>query len=324
MKALVCRAYGPVDDLKVEDVPSPPPGTGQLRIKVHAAGVNFPDLLIAQGKYQIKPTPPFTPGAECVGTVLELGEGAQRFRVGERVIALPAWGAFAEEVTVDEARVMPVPDVIPDDIAAGLVLTYGTSQHALVQRAAIQPGETLLVLGASGGVGLAAVDIGVRLGAKVIAAASTHEKLAVCRERGATETICYGDTRLRDAVKALTGGRGADVIYDPVGGDLFDESMRSIAWKGRLLVVGFASGRIPELPVNLALLKGCSVVGVHWGVFVEREPAVFAANMRTLYEWVANGELRPLVSETYPLARALDALRRVQRREAVGKIVLTM
>jgi NADPH2:quinone reductase len=259
-----------------------------------------------------------------VGTILEVGEGVSPSRVGERVIALPAWGAFAEELTVDEGRVMPVPAAIRDEIAAGLVLTYGTSLHALVQRAAIQPKETLLVLGASGGVGLAAVEIGALLGARVIAAASTPEKLAVCRERGATDAICYGQTRLRDAVKELTGGKGADVIYDPVGGDLFDESMRCIAWKGRLLVVGFASGRIPALPVNLALLKGCSVVGVHWGAFVEREPLVFASNMRTLYTWVEKGELRPLVSETYPLSRAIDALRRIERRAAVGKIVLTM
>jgi NADPH2:quinone reductase len=324
MRALVCHAYGAIDALTVDDIAGTPPGRGQVRVKVSAAGVNFPDLLIAQGKYQIKPTPPFTPGAECVGTVVEVGDGVERTRQGDRVIALPAWGAFAEELTVDEARVMPVPPGIGDAVAAGLVLTYGTSQHALVQRAAIQPGETLLVLGASGGVGLAAVEIGARLGAKVIAAASTEAKLGVCREHGATEAVCYGDVRLRDAVKALTGGKGADVIYDPVGGDLFDESMRCIAWKGRLLVVGFACGRIPQLPANLALLKGCSVVGVHWGAFVEKEPQVFAENMQVLYGWVERGELHPLVSETYPLPRAVEALRRVERREAVGKIVVTM
>ena len=323
MKALVCHEYGPIDALTVDEVPAVPPAAGQLRIKVSAAGVNFPDLLIVQGKYQVKPAPPFTPGAECVGTVVEVGEGAA-YAVGDRVIALPAWGAFAEELTVDARRVMPVPPSLDDAIAAGLVLTYGTSQHALVQRAALQPGETLLVLGASGGVGLAAVELGALLGARVIAAASTREKLAVCREHGATELVCYGETRLRDAVKELTGGKGADVIYDPVGGDLFDESMRCIAWKGRLLVVGFASGRIPQLPANLALLKGCSVTGVFWGGFVEREPFAFAENMRKLYGWVETGDLRPLVSETYPLARALDALRRVERREVVGKIVVRM
>jgi NADPH2:quinone reductase len=315
MRALVCHAYGAIDALTVDEISATRPGRGQVRVRISAAGVNFPDLLIAQGKYQIKPTPPFTPGAECVGTVIEVGVGVERIREGDRVIALPAWGAFAEELTVDEARVMPVPHGIGDVVAAGLVLTYGTSQHALVQRAAIRPGETLLVLGASGGVGLAAVEIGARLGAKVIAAASTAAKLGVCREHGATETVCYGDVRLRDAVKEL---------YDPVGGDLFDESMRCIAWKGRLLVVGFASGRIPQLPANLALLKGCSVVGVHWGAFVEKEPQVFAENMQVLYGWVERGELRPLVSETYPLPRAVEALRRVERREAVGKIVVTM
>jgi len=324
MKALVCHQHGSIDQLALEEVPSVAPGPGQVRIKVHASGVNFPDLLIVQGKYQVKPTLPFTPGAECVGTVIEVGDGVHRTKVGERVIALPAWGAFAEELTVDAARVMPVPAAIDDLVAAGLVLTYGTGHHALVQRAALAPGETLLVLGASGGVGLAAVELGVRLGARVIAAASTKEKLAVCREHGASETICYGDTPLRDAVKELTGGKGADVIYDPVGGDLFDASLRCIAWKGRLLVVGFASGRIPQAPANLALIKGCAIVGVHWGVFVEREPEVFAANMRQLYSWVERGELRPYVSETFPLARGLDALQRVERREVVGKIVLTM
>jgi len=324
MKAVVCPEYGPIDRLTFEEVPSMPLGPAQVRIKVHAAGVNFPDLLIVQGKYQVKPKPPFTPGAECVGTVVEAGADAQGVRVGDRVIALPAWGAFAEELVVDAARVMPVPPSIDDKVAAGLVLTYGTSHHALVQRAAIQPGETLLVLGASGGVGLAAVEIGARLGARVIAAASTPEKLAICRAHGATDVVCYGDTPLRDAVKELTGGRGADVIYDPVGGDLFDASMRCIAWKGRLLVVGFASGRIPQLPANLALIKGCSIVGVHWGAFVEREPALFAENMKQLYAWVDGGDLKPLVSETYPLARALEALQRVERREVVGKIVLTV
>jgi NADPH2:quinone reductase len=324
MRALVCHENGPIEGLRIEDVPTTAPKAGQLRVKVHAAGVNFPDVLIVEGKYQVKPPKPFTPGAECVGTVVELGHGVDRFRLGQRVLALPAWGAFAEELTVDAARVMAVPDGITDAVAAGLVLTYGTSQHALVQRGALKKGETLLVLGASGGVGIAAVEIGALLGAKVIAGASTEAKLAVCRDHGASATVCYGTTPLKDAVKELTAGRGADVIYDPVGGDLFDASMRSIAWKGRLLVVGFASGRIPSMPANLALLKGCSVVGVFWGAFTEKEPEVFAENMRQLYGWVERGDLKPLVSETIPLSRAVDALRRIQAREAIGKLVLTM
>jgi len=324
MKALVCHQYGSIEELTLEDVSSAAPLRGQVRVRVAAAGVNFPDLLMVQGKYQVKPPMPFTPGAECVGTVVETGPGVERVRVGDRVIALPAWGAFAEELTVDVGRVMPVPSAIDDHIAAGLTLTYGTSQHALLQRAALQPGETLLVLGAAGGVGLSAVELGARLGARVIAAASTPEKLAVCREHGATETVCYGTAPLKDAVKELTGGKGVDVIYDPVGGDLFDAAVRCIAWKGRLLVVGFASGRIPQLPANLALIKGCSIVGVFWGAFVEREPDVFAANMRQLYEWVTSGQLRPHVSEAFALAHAKDALRRIERREVVGKIVLTM
>jgi NADPH:quinone reductase len=323
MKALVCHELGPIDRLTVEDIPSPPLNAGQLRIKVHAAGVNFPDLLIVQGKYQVKAPAPFTPGAECVGTIVEHGAGVTGLALGTRVIALPPWGAFAEEVVVDRARVMPVPDGIEDKVAAGLVLTYGTSHHALVQRAEIKKGETLLVLGASGGVGIAAVEIGALLGARVIAAASTQDKLAVCRSYGATDTVCYGETPLKDAVKALTAGKGADVIYDPVGGDLFDASMRCIAWKGRLLVIGFASGRIPELPANLVLLKGCSVVGVHWGAFVEKEPFVFLSNMKELFAWVLEGKLKPLVSETFPLARALDALKHIEARKALGKIVIT-
>jgi NADPH2:quinone reductase len=322
MKAVVCHEFGPIDALTFDDVPAKALAAGQVRVKVIAAGVNFPDLLMVQGKYQVKPPPPFTPGAECVGTIVEVGDGVG-LRVGERVIVLPSWGAFAEELVVDARRLIPVPAGISDHVAAGLVLTYATSHHALVQRAALAPGETLLVLGAAGGVGLAAVEIGARLGARVIAAASTREKLAVCREHGAHETVCYGQVSLKDAVKELTGGKGADVIYDPVGGDLFDASLRCIAWKGRLLVVGFASGRIPEAPANLALLKGCSIVGVFWGGFIERERALFASNMEQLYGWVERGELRPYVSETYPLARAVEALRRVERREVVGKLVLT-
>ncbi len=324
MKALVCHAYGPIETLALEEVPSVPPLAGQVRVKIAAAGVNFPDLLIVQGKYQVKPSMPFTPGAECVGTIVEVGKGVPAARLGERVIALPAWGAFAEEVTLDASRVLPVPAAISDEVAAGLVLTYATSHYALAQRAALRKGETLLVLGASGGVGLAAVELGVLLGARVIAAASTRDKLAVCRDHGAHELVCYGEVPLKDAVKELTGGQGADVVYDPVGGDLFDASLRCIAWNGRILVVGFASGRIPTLPANLALIKNCSVVGVFWGAFTLREPERFAENMTQLFDWVVRGELRPYVSGTYPLHRGLEALQKIERREAVGKLVVTM
>jgi NADPH2:quinone reductase len=322
MKAVMCKKFGPPESLVIEDVPSATLGPKQVRIGVHACGVNFPDTLIIQDKYQFKPPLPFTPGGEVAGEVIEVGAGVSALKVGDPVIAMVGWGGFAEELVVDAERTMPLPRGMDFVSAAGFTMTYGTSYHALEQRARLRPGETLLVLGAAGGVGLAAVELGRLMGARVIAAASSAEKLALCRDYGADDTINYDAEPLKDRVKELTGGQGADVIYDAVGGDYFDQAMRCINWNGRLLVVGFASGRIPQLPVNLVLLKGCSVVGVFWGAFTGREPDVNASNLQTLGQWYEAGSLKPHVCKTYPLERVAEALNDIIQRKAKGKIVL--
>ncbi|MDH4584158.1 NADPH:quinone oxidoreductase family protein [Pseudomonas sp. BN415] len=322
MKAVLCKAFGPADTLVLEEVASPDPKKNEVLIDVHAAAVNFPDTLIIEGKYQFKPPFPFSPGGEAAGVVAAVGEKVSHLKPGDRVMALTGWGSFAEQVAVPSYNVMPIPKGIDFNSAAAFGMTYGTSMHALKQRANLQPGETLLVLGASGGVGLAAVEIGKAMGARVIAAASSAEKLEVAKAAGADALINYSEENLKDRVKELTGGQGADVIYDPVGGDLFDAAVRSINWNGRLLVVGFASGRIPELPVNLALLKGASVVGVFWGSFAQRQPQDNLANFQQLFAWYAEGKLKPLVSQTFPLERASDAINALATRQAVGKVVV--
>ncbi|WP_165672375.1 NADPH:quinone oxidoreductase family protein [Metapseudomonas otitidis] len=324
MKAVLCKAFGPAETLVLEEVASPEPKKNEVLIDVHAAGVNFPDTLIIEGKYQFKPPFPFSPGGEAAGTVAAVGEKITHLKPGDRVMALTGWGSFAEQVAVPGYNVMPIPKGIDFNSAAAFGMTYGTSMHALKQRANLQPGETLLVLGASGGVGLAAVEIGKAMGARVIAAASSDEKLDVAKAAGADLLINYSTSSLKEKVKELTGGQGADVIYDPVGGDLFDEAIRSIAWNGRLLVVGFASGRIPELPVNLALLKGAAVVGVFWGSFAQRQPQDNLANFQQLFAWHAEGKLKPLVSQTFPLERAAEAINALGQRKAVGKVVVTI
>ncbi|BCA26270.1 NADPH:quinone oxidoreductase family protein [Pseudomonas otitidis] len=324
MKAVLCKAFGPAETLVLEEVASPEPKKNEVLIDVHAAGVNFPDTLIIEGKYQFKPPFPFSPGGEAAGTVAAVGEKITHLKPGDRVMALTGWGSFAEQVAVPGYNVMPIPKGIDFNSAAAFGMTYGTSMHALKQRANLQPGETLLVLGASGGVGLAAVEIGKAMGARVIAAASSDEKLEVAKAAGADLLINYSTSSLKEKVKELTGGQGADVIYDPVGGDLFDEAVRSIAWNGRLLVVGFASGRIPELPVNLALLKGAAVVGVFWGSFAQRQPQDNLANFQQLFAWHAEGKLKPLVSQTFPLERAAEAINALGQRKAVGKVVVTV
>ncbi|MNF62301.1 Quinone oxidoreductase 1 [compost metagenome] len=306
----------------LEEVASPEPKKNEILIDVHAAAVNFPDTLIIEGKYQFKPPFPFSPGGEAAGVVAAVGEKVSHLKPGDRVMALTGWGSFAEQVAAPAYNVMPIPKGIDFNSAAAFGMTYGTSMHALKQRANLQPGETLLVLGASGGVGLAAVEIGKAMGARVIAAASSAEKLEVAKAAGADALINYSEESLKDRVKELTNGQGADVIYDPVGGDLFDAAMRSINWNGRLLVVGFASGRIPELPVNLALLKGASVVGVFWGSFAQRQPQDNLANFQQLFAWYAEGKLKPLVSQTFPLERAADAINALATRQAVGKVVV--
>ena len=322
MKAVLCKAFGPAETLVLEEVASPLPAKNEILLQVHAAGVNFPDTLIIEGKYQFKPPFPFSPGGEAAGVVAAVGEKVNHLKVGDRVMALTGWGSFAEEVKVPGYNVMPIPAAMDFTTAAAFSMTYGTSMHALKQRAQLQPGETLVVLGASGGVGLAAVEIGKAMGARVIAAASSAEKLAVAKALGADELINYGQDNLKDEIKRLTDGNGADVIYDPVGGDLFDQAIRSIAWNGRLLVVGFASGRIPELPVNLALLKGAAVLGVFWGSFAQRQPQDNAANFQQLFSWFAEGKLKPLVSQTYPLANTAQAINDLAQRKAVGKVVV--
>ncbi len=322
MKAVLCKAFGPADTLVLEEVASPEPKKNEILIDVHAAAVNFPDTLIIEGKYQFKPPFPFSPGGEAAGVVAAVGEKVSHLKPGDRVMALTGWGSFAEQVAVPAYNVMPIPKGVDFNSAAAFGMTYGTSMHALKQRANLRPGETLLVLGASGGVGLAAVEIGKAMGARVIAAASSAEKLEVAKAAGADALINYSEENLKDRVKELTNGQGADVIYDPVGGDLFDAAIRAINWNGRLLVVGFASGRIPELPVNLALLKGASVIGVFWGSFAQRQPQDNLANFQQLFAWYAEGKLKPLVSQTFPLERASDAIKALASRQAVGKVVV--
>ncbi|MBD9577082.1 NADPH:quinone oxidoreductase family protein [Pseudomonas sp. PDM23] len=324
MKAVLCKAFGPAETLVLEDIASPEPKKNEVLLQVHAAGVNFPDTLIIEGKYQFKPPFPFSPGGEAAGVVGAVGEKVSHVKPGDRVMALTGWGSFAEEVAVPGYSVMPIPDGMDFASAAAFGMTYGTSMHALKQRANLQPGETLLVLGASGGVGLAAVEIGKAMGAKVIAAASSEAKLEVAKAAGADVLINYSEGSLKDKLKELTGGQGVDVIYDPVGGDLFEEAFRSIAWNGRMLVVGFASGTIPSLPANLTLLKGASLVGVFWGSFGQRQPQDNAANFQQLFAWFAEGKIKPLVSQTYPLEQAADAINHLGQRKAVGKVVVTV
>ena len=323
MRAVLCKEFGPPETLVVEEVRDPEPGDGQLVVDVAGCGVNFPDVLIIEDKYQFKPELPFSPGGEIAGTVSAVGSGVEGFAVGDRVLATLGWGGMAEKVVVSALAAIRVPDGVDLVHAAGFLLAHGTSHHALVDRAQLQEGETLLVLGAAGGVGLAAVEIGAMLGARVIAAASTDEKLELCLGRGATETINYTTDDLRARIKELTDGRGVDVCYDPVGGDLSEPALRSMAWKGRFLVVGFAAGDIPKIPLNLLLLKGCSAVGVFWGAFTGREPERNAANIDQLLGWIAEGRLRPHVSATYPLERAADAIAELADRRATGKVVVT-
>jgi NADPH2:quinone reductase len=323
MKAIICRQYGPPESLVFEELPSPRPGPGEVVVTMKAASVNFPDVLIIQNKYQVKPPLPFSPGSELAGVVKETGEGVKGFKPGDKVIAFTSYGAFAGEVLTEAARLLPLPEGMSFESGAAFLLTYATSDHALRDRGQLRAGETLLVLGAAGGVGLAAIEIGKALGARVIACASSEDKLAVCREHGADAVINYAREDLRDRIKAITGGKGVDVVYDAVGGPYTEPAFRSLAWRGRLLVVGFAAGEIPKLPLNLALLKGASVVGVFWGDFARREPKEFAASVAQLGRWYREGRLKPHVSMTFPLAKAAEALQLMAARQVKGKVVLT-
>jgi NADPH2:quinone reductase len=324
MRALLCTEFGPPDRLAIHDIPSPTPGPGEVVVSVKAASLNFPDVLIIENKYQFKPPLPFSPGSELAGIVKAVGEGVTTVRPGDQVMAFTLHGAFAEEIKVEAHRVLPVPDGMDLVTASALLLTYGTMDHALRDRAAVAEGETVLVLGASGGIGLASIEIAKALGARVLAAASSDDKLAVCREHGADDVVNYATDDLRERIKAFTGGKGVDVICDPVGGPYTEPALRSIAWRGRLLVVGFAAGDIPKIPLNLVLLKGCAIVGVFWGDYLRREPASFAKSVEQLGTWYRAGKITPHVSATFNLDHAVDALKLMAARKAVGKLVITM
>jgi NADPH:quinone reductase len=323
MRAVKCNQFGPAESLVVEEFDLPPPGTGYARVRVEAAGVNFPDTLMVQGKYQVKPDLPFVPGAELAGIIEAVGDGVEDLQPGMPVIGMVGQGAFADIANVRTTRLMRRPDTMPAVTAAGFSMTYGTSMHALKQRAHLKPGEKLLVLGASGGVGLAAVELGKAMGATVIAAASSAEKLEVARKAGADQFVNYSTESLKDRVKELTDGKGVDVVYDPVGGDLLEEAVRATAWEGRVLIVGFASGAIPKIPANLMLLKGCSLVGVFFGTFRDRDPDANRENFAEMFRWYDEGKLKPLISTTMELADVAEAFNILTSRGAIGKIVLT-
>ncbi|MDG5499369.1 NADPH:quinone oxidoreductase family protein [Marinobacter sp. BGYM27] len=322
MRAILCKEYGPANTLVIEDIASPVAKGSGVKIRVKAAGLNFPDTLIIEGKYQIKPSMPFSPGGEMAGEVLEVGEKVTRFKKGDRVMGLTGFGAFSEEIVAAEANLLPIPDGMSDEEAAAFTMVYGTSYHALKQRANIQPGETLLVLGASGGVGLATVELGKAMGAHVIAAASTAEKLEVAKQAGADELINYTEEPLKDTIKKLTKNKGVDVVYDPVGGDFTEQALRAMAWNGRHLIIGFAAGEIPKIPANLTLLKGCSVVGVFWGTFTRQEPEVSNQNMMDLLKLYSEGKIKPAISEVFEFEDYVGALNALTERRAKGKIVL--
>lgn len=324
MRALVCKAFGPAEELVVEDWPEPVPGPGEVLIDVRAAALNFPDSLVIQGKYQVRTEPPFVPGSEAAGVIAAVGDDVKGFHTGDRVIAMTMTGAFAERCAVPARRVMPLPKGLDFVGGAGFLITQATSLHALRQGAGLKEGETLLVLGAAGGVGSTAVELGKLLGARVIAAASSEEKLAFSRDAGADETIDYSKTSLKDEVKRLTGDKGVDVVYDPVGGDLAQQALRALAWHGRHLVVGFASGDIPAFPANIALLKEARIVGVFWGAWAERHPEESRKNLADLAAWATEGKIASRVTETFALEDYAHAFGRLTGRQAKGKIVFTL
>jgi len=322
MKALLCTRYGTPDDLELTDVPDPVPEPGQAVVRIKAAALNFFDTLIIAGKYQIKPTFPFSPAAEFAGTIECLGDGVGNLRPGDRVLGYTGYGAARESIAISAERLVRIPDGIDIDHAAGVTVTYGTSLHALKDRAALKPGETLAVLGASGGVGLAAVELGKLMGARVIACASSQEKIAFARGHGADDGINYSKDDLKDALRRATDGRGADVIYDPVGGTYSEAALRSMAWLGRYLVIGFAAGEIPKLPLNLVLMKVCDVRGVYWGSWIERDKPGHRANTTQLLAWLAEGKLSSHVHAIYPLDQAAEALKAIAGRKVMGKVIL--
>ncbi|MCC9003875.1 MAG: NADPH:quinone oxidoreductase family protein [Candidatus Competibacter sp.] len=324
MKAIVCHELSGLTALRLEDVPEPRPRSGQVRVRVRACGINFADSLIARGQYQTQPEPPFSPGFEVAGDILDVGEGVTDFRAGDRVIAITPHGGYAEQVVANVDRCVPMPATMPYEQGAAFPVVFGTSHIALWHRARLRAGETLVVHGASGGVGLTAVAIGKQLGATVIATASSPEKLAVAQEHGADYLIDTRREDVRSRIKELTGGRGADVIYDPVGGELFAASLRAIAFEGRILVIGFAGGTVPQIPANHLLVKNVDVIGLNWPAYAERHPQVMTASFRTLMDWYLTGAIRPYISAIYPLERAVDALEQVVARKSTGKVVIAV
>ena len=332
MKAMLCTHYGPPEEMELRDVPAPVAGPGQVLITVKACGVNFPDVLMLADKYQFKPALPFAPGGEVAGVVKALGDGVTGFKVGDRVAVSIGNGGFAEEVVADARRCVPVPDNVSFDVASAFIVTYGTSYHALKDRARLKPGESLVVLGAAGGVGLSAVELGVAMGAKVVAGASSQEKVDLAIKHGAADGFVYPPVplskdqqkALSEDIKRLTGGNGADVLYDPVGDDYAEPALRAMNWQGRYLVVGFAAGAIPRVPLNLTLLKGCDIVGVFWGAHTAHDPEGAFADLERLARWIADGTLKPHISARFPLARAGEAIRMLMDRKAMGKVVVTM
>jgi NADPH:quinone reductase len=325
MKAIICDSWGAPSSLQLREMPSPEPGPRQVLVRVRVAAVNFPDALIVAGKYQFRPEFPFSPGGEMSGEIIAVGSEVSHLAVGNKVVGLASHGAYAQEALVDATHIVPLPASISDadfELAGSFVLTYATSLHAIKDRAEAKAGETLLVLGAGGGVGLAAVEIGKLLGLRVIAAASSQQKRDAALAHGADEVIDYLKEDLRERIKALTAGKGVDIVYDPVGGNFAEPALRSVGWRGRYLVVGFAAGDIPKIPINLLLLKGSSLVGVFWGEFVRREPKLNAENMRLLFEWLHEGKINPLISKRFPLSQAPAALDALLAREAVGKLVI--
>ena len=322
MKALLCTHYGTPDDLTLADIPDPAPQTGEAVVRIEAAALNFFDTLIIANKYQTKPQLPFSPAAEFAGTIESLGTGVTDFSVGDRVVACSGYGAARERIAISAGKLIKVPDGLDADRAAGICVTYGTTLHALKDRAKLKEGETLAVLGASGGVGLAAVELGKLMRARVIACASSAEKIAFARKHGADDSIDYSAEDLKEALRRLTAGRGVDVVYDPVGGAHAVSALRSIAWQGRFLVIGFAAGEITKLPLNLVLLKGCDVLGIFWGSWIERDPAGHRANTEQLLAWCAEGKLSSHVHAVYPLAEGAIALKAIASRKVMGKIIL--
>jgi NADPH2:quinone reductase len=322
MKAVLCKQWGPPETLTIEEVESLAVGAGQVKVAVHTCGINFGDTLMILGRYQVKPPFPFTPGFEVAGEITAVGEGVTQYKPGDRVIAFTDYGGYAEEVVTRATSCLPIPDKMPFVDAAAFMVTYGTSHLALDHRAHLQAGEVLLVHGAAGGVGLTAVEIGKQMGATVIATASTPAKLAIAQQYGADHLINYREENFRDRVKEITGGAGADVIYDPVGGDVFDQSLRCINWEGRLLFIGFARGRIPQAPANLTLVKNCSIVGVYWGAYALKQPITLLQSMQTLLGWYSRGQLKPHISATYPLEQVAEAMNMLTNRQSTGKVVL--